>query len=96
VSTPLEVEAPRATQMSGQPATEEDRRGERRLAWPMGVAVGRRPPPLTRPQLNGAGPEVEVAVVAMRGGGGGAATATGSAVVVLPSPRLSQVVVVDH
>jgi hypothetical protein len=101
MSTPLELEAPGATQMPGQPAAEEGRRGERRRAWTTREAARHRPLG-TRPHLNGAGPGVEVVVMAVRGGGGGAAagatTAIGSSGVMslVPTPRLLQGVVVGH
>jgi hypothetical protein len=61
MSTPQKVEVPGVAQSSGQPAVEEDHRGERRPAWLTGEAAGHRPPPpRTRPHLNGVGPRVEV------------------------------------
>jgi hypothetical protein len=41
VATPPEIDAPRAAQKLDQPATEGDRRAERRLAWTMGEAAAR-------------------------------------------------------
>jgi hypothetical protein len=44
VAMPPEVDAPGVAQKSGRPATEGDRRGERRPAWPTGEAAGHQPP----------------------------------------------------